>query len=208
MIAACILVVTSLCAVLIPIGIRRRAPNAIAATDDLRMVGPLVDRLRTGQKRRRTRRVVRQALIRLLPRLRAGDGYLLSREQHARLCATLVHLSMLGRDAELQIAIVAALQEVGGPAALPVVESLAHNRSRAANRRRVREAAQVCLPYLSRRAQMARYRGTLLRAADRTGVDSGELLRAALADPGVGPTLLLRAVDYYSPLADIELAAR
>ncbi len=174
----------------------RRTTEALAAADDVRMVGPLVDRLRVGRRRRRTRRVVRQALIKLLPRLRESDASLLTAEQHSRLTATLRHLAMRGRDTELQLAILTALRQIGGVYALPTVEGLAHNRSASPNRRRVRAAAEACLPYLIPRAEQERSRGTLLRAASGgTGVSS-QLLRAASGAVAGNSRELLRATAH------------
>jgi hypothetical protein len=170
----------------------RRTTEALARTDDVRMVGPLVDRLRYGRKRRRTRRVVREALIRLLPKLRASDAGLLSAEQHRRLARTLGHLGMLGRDVALQLAILGAYRQIGGIQALPVVERLAHNRSRSTNRQRVREAAEECLPFLRERAEHDRSRITLLRAA-AGALGEGDLLRPAEGAARLESDQLLRA---------------
>jgi hypothetical protein len=170
----------------------RLTTEALAAADDVRMVGPLIDRLRTGRRRPRTRRIVRQALLRLLPRLRASDAAHLTAEQHSRLSRTLARLGMLGRDTELQLAILGALQQIGGLQALPVVEHLAHKRSRSPKRRRVREAALACLPYLQQRARQEQARDTLLRAAGSEAVGV-ELLRAAYGAAGSSRDELLRA---------------
>ena len=145
---------TILLIVLAQFGYRwRRTAEALAVADDLRMVGPLVDRLGAGLKRRRTRRVIRQALIRVLPRLRPEDAVLLSAEQRTHLAAALKQLAVRGRDVELQLAILAAFHQIGPDQALPIVEGLAHDRGRSTNRRRVREAAEACLARLAPEAE-------------------------------------------------------
>lgn len=166
---------------------------ALAAADDVRMVGPLVEGMRAVRKRRRSRRVVRHALIKLLPRLRSGDGALLTPEHHSRLSAILRHLSMRGRDAEMQLAILAAFQHVGGVHALPAVQRLARCRSRLPHRRRVRLAAEACLQFVTPRADRERASRTLLRAAAARHDDPHQLLRPTRTPSLDDGSRLLRA---------------
>jgi len=88
---------------------------------------------------------------------------------------------------------ISPLLEAGVP---PVVERLAHNRSMSPNRRRVREAAETCLPFLAPRAARERSRGTLLRAACRGADDTAQLLRAAAGASTGDSSQLLRADDH------------
>ena len=176
---------------LVRIGMRyRRTTEALAAADDVRIVGPLINRLRIDKKSLFGPGVVRQALTRLLPRLRASDASLITAEQQAHLSRSLAALAKLGHDTELQLAILAALQQVGGEQAVPVVEGLAHT----SGERRVREAAQACLPYLQERAKHERSRNTLLRASSATARDGGQLLRSTEGSTTTGPEELLRAI--------------
>ena len=171
----------------------RRTTEALAAVEDVRMVGPLVERLRGGRTERRSLRVVTQALTRLLPRLQASDASLLTKDQKARLGRYLAQLALFGRDTELQIAILYAFQQIGDNQALPVVENLTRSQPRTAAMRRVQQAAVECLPFLQERAQQEYSRETLLRPASGDTRDTNQLLRPLEETDKTDQQHLLRA---------------
>jgi|SRR5579871_3594518 len=170
----------------------RKTTAALARIDDVRMVGPLIDRLHSG--RRGARRTVRKALARLLPLLRASDAGRITAEQQTRLVRHLSRLALFQRDKEFQIVILRALQQIGDAQAIPVVESIIQRPPRWSEQERVHAAAVECLPFLLQRAEEASARQTLLRASHaEEKSDGGELLRPAEGVEEADPQQLLRA---------------
>jgi hypothetical protein len=151
-----------------------------------RSVGLLIEQLDAVDNHARV--VAHEALADLLPRLRAEDAPLLTREHRARLYRALRFSSRfqwpIHKDVPLVVAILKALEQVGDARALPEVERLAV-RSREP---RIRTAAQSCLPALRERIAQEREQARLLRPAD-----SPSLLRPArapvenLVRPAQGP---------------------
>jgi hypothetical protein len=143
----------------------------LAEEDDIRIIGPMVDAL--GYNDKDVPGIAEQALIRLLPKMQASDSILLNEEQRNAL-----YKRLHGDPADLQIAILKALEQVGDSKALPHVQRLAREQASWARARRVKEAAEACLPFLLKRVEQERAAGTLLRAttADET---SNALLRPA-----------------------------
>lgn len=171
----------------------RKTTAALAAVDDIRMVGPLLDRLRPNAKARRTRRVVTQALTRLLPRLKASDAPLLTTEQKGRLAHHLDRLALFQRDKEFQIVILRALEQVGDAQAVPVVEKMVQRTPRWEAQERVHRAAVECLPFLLQRAEEEQSRSTLLRSAGAPETNFDELLLPAAGVEAANASQLLRA---------------
>lgn len=168
-------------------GRHSRRALELARADDPSAVGPLVEALTWPEEGLRA--VARDGLTRLLPRLKAGDGGLLSTS------ARTVLNGYLNRDAarshpDFVIALLAALEQVGDTTALPLVQALAEMEARSARERHVVEAAGRCLPYLRLCADANQQSQTLLRAAHAPGPDADILVRPA--QPGVtGDTALL-----------------
>lgn len=115
-----------------------------------------------------------RALKDTLPLVRANHRAGFTEEQMDAL------LWLLGTDdPELARALLKALEQVGGPKALPAVRRLEHHPSAS-----VREAAAACALHLEAVAEQERLRATLLRAAE--GPEGGDrLLRPA---SGAGDT--------------------
>lgn len=135
----------------------------------------------------------RPALIHLLPRLRVTDANLLTPRQHKLLFDILSKSERIPWyrrywSAELKIAILSALEQIGDEKAIPRVEKLA----RSARNLQVRAAAQECLPYLTVRAEQARVEQTLLRAST-PAASPDTLLRPTVAASPTEPQQLLRA---------------
>ena len=191
---------------------QQAAALALVRFDDVRTVGPLVESLPF----RYVGAVAAQALVRLLPRLRATDAALLDPTQRARL-----NRALEGENTALTLAILKAYEQVGDVTALSEVQKIADVRGmkirRAARRLlyhgfgastsrtneipnseipRVAAAAKECLPFLRQSTERRQSDQELLRPADGNTTPSDILLRPAApqasADP---PNQLLRPTD-------------
>ncbi len=166
------------------------AARKLAAHDDVRGVGKLAEALEWPDEA--TRQIAASALARLLPRLNFSDANLLDARQRAILYKTL-RLRDANYSGELQIAILTALQQIGDEEAVPVVQRLAHGLAFSPRQKRVRKAAEECLPFLKDRASLTRASQTLLRASSSSEQASQALLRAARNPEETDPAQLLRA---------------
>jgi hypothetical protein len=92
-------------------------------------------------------------------------------------------------EADFLVAILRAFEQIGDTRCVPYVEELA----RFADQKRVRDAAEACLPYLQELAENERSSQTLLRAASASGTTPDTLLRPAHALTETEPGHLLRA---------------
>lgn len=128
-----------------------------------------------------------EALIRELPQLKANDAPLLNAEQRKYLYGAL-----MGDNANLILAILKALEQIGDEAAIPYVEQLALGHG-SFNYRNIREAAEACLPYLHERAAKQKEHQTLLRASSAADVVTS------------APDTLLRPAQYSNPTQPQEL---
>ena len=164
------------------------AAAEFAGDDAVRAIGSLAKSLDlTEPSSRELRRVVTDALIRLLPRLTTNDSSMLSAEQRA--CLT---RALEGTDEELAIAILHAFDQVGDSSSIPTVEWLAAGDGLASGDARVHEAAQACLAFLRYRAARVAASQTLLRPADEPGRFTDTLLRPAAEPRTDAPEQLLR----------------
>lgn len=151
--------------------------------EDVRFIGPALALLHPVETRdKATKQVARSVLKRLLPRLTATDHDLLTSAQKHSL---LILLTMRYDDVDLTLAILKALEQIGDEKAIPVVEELSHEPAASVNMRRVRDAANDCLPFLRARVKQAEQSQMLLRASMPDAPDT--LLRAASAQPDVTP---------------------
>jgi hypothetical protein len=165
------------------------AARKLATHDDVRGVGPLAEALEWPDSD--IQMVASRALTRLLPRLQATDAGLLNAAQRANLYRKL-NPYQSGHHVELQLAILKAMEQVGDEAAVPYVQRLAGSITLTWHQKRVRQAAQDCLPYLKDRAAQLRVSQTLLRASSATTVTPDMLLRPA-ENTSNAPEQLLRA---------------
>jgi hypothetical protein len=167
------------------------ATHLLANIQDMRAVGPLAEALefRDMVTYSGTFDTATIALIKLLPRLQAGDANLLNERQRTCLYRAL-HFCYYRDYAELHIAILKALAQVGDSRSLPHIARLAHMPARTGPQERFRKAAQECLETLSARIEGQRAPHTLLRAAATTTED---LLHPAQPVPNGDPQQLLRA---------------
>jgi hypothetical protein len=165
-----------------------RAARRLAAHSGVEVVGPFVDLL--GLADEGIRPGVIGVLTRILPRMRASDSDRLNERQWASLLKTLDmrHARMQG---DFMVAILKAVEQIGGPQALPYVERLAHTDPiRRYYQVRVKEAAQDCLPYLQERTRREQQSNKLLRVA---AIADDGLLRPADGQSSSDPERLLRA---------------
>jgi hypothetical protein len=163
-----------------------KAIHTVAELDDIRSVGPLAEALEL--RNAGIQRIAEAALIRLLPRLRASDAGLLSAEQRSYL-----YRALNGKNEELILAILQALEQVGEGAAFPFVKRLAEGKGRAESSIRVLKTAQECLPFLWQKAANERASNELLRAGGRPDTPADILLRPAAGVADSAQDLLLRA---------------
>lgn len=167
--------------------LHKNAASALARYDDVRAIGFLAEALEFDDKG--VAQQAQEALIRLLPRLKATDHGLLTDEQRRCLDRALLK----HRSAELSLAILTAYEQVGDPTSVPVVEKLAAGEVRRIRDDRVSQRARHVLPVIRKRAEKVRAAQTLLRPVETAGSDT--LLRPADGAP-TGPTeLLLRPAD-------------
>lgn len=145
------------------------------------------------------RRVIYRALTTLLPQMQASDAGLLTPFHHR----TLNNLLKWGRrflfdtraETDLTLAILKAYEQVGDAKAIPVVENLANIRGRSERKRKIREAAQQCLPLLQSHTIPLDQNQTLLRAASQSKAAADVLLRPAAESMNVPAEELLRAAS-------------
>ncbi len=148
----------------------------LAQRDDIRVVGPLADALRSWDGE--AQKIAEAALIRLLPRLRAEHDILLSPDQRKSL-----HRSLRGKNEALALAILKALKHIGDAESLVCVTRMVYERSRSGIDSRLQEAAIESLPALRERVEEQKAVATLLRASEPTRLPD-EHLRPSDA-PGV-----------------------
>jgi hypothetical protein len=163
----------------------RKATKKLASVNDLSAIGSMVDVLIYSDDPRSNTHV-KNALIRLLPQLRATDAHLLSSRQMQMLQSILGASSFTSGDllanpikkirmhARLQIAVLKAFEQIGDEAVLSGVQ---HARDHGATRE-VKRAAAECLPYIRQRAELSKASKTLLRASSSGAADTCMLVRA------------------------------
>ena len=145
--------------------------------DDVSIIGPLTEALEYRSKA--VRREAASTLIRLLPRLQSADADLLNSQQ-----VVILNRALMGKNPELVLAIVRALEHVGDSRAISGVEGLASGNGIANADERMQAVAGQTLLVLQERAETERVRSTLLRASASSEAGADILLRpsAELAD--------------------------
>lgn len=191
---------------------KRTLTHALGQNHDLRQLSPLIQATRVDNTA--VRNMAKQALIDLLPTLKASDSELLSDADRAHLLRLLgISPSDIGyrdltelysrlaypREVQLRLSILKGLEQVGGAKELMVVErlsrGLSHPMSPAKIPDEVRNAAAECLPFLQQRADEQRDGAQLLRASSVRSTPHEALLRPALSPPGAPPEQLLRSAE-------------
>lgn len=168
-----------------PSRLQQRALAALAGIDDVRVCGPLVEAIATGDPAVRDPAI--RAVTPLLSRIRASDTEVFSQPQMDSLLRCLAEV----RDYEFALAALAALEQVGDERALEPVRRLEGDTGRSP---RVRAAAHECLAGLANQALRGWPGRTLLRPATQPGESPAVLLRPAQGTES-DPETLLRAAD-------------
>ncbi len=166
------------------------AIRTLAAIDDVRAVGPLLEALEWRDLASFTgvQSLAAQSLSRLLPRLRQEDADLLDDRQRACLYRLLRHHPS-DDQTELILALLSAVAKVGDTRAVAHLERMTLDVRGGPPRQRVRRSAQEALALLRERLGSAPR--TLLRASSST--PANEYLRPVnTASPSTDPSQLLR----------------
>lgn len=172
----------------------RRRGHRLAAIEDVRMTGALLDVFKTSGKLQG--QDVKRALLRLLPRLKSSDADLVSPEQRKFLTTLLImdqswSFAGVNWDTDLKVAMLKALEQIGDEESLPVVMQVAQG----ARNLQVRQAAQDCLPFLQLRIDEQYARQLLLPSTASSVFRQETLLRAATGSTTTNPEELLRPTD-------------
>ncbi len=185
----------------------KRLLDVLAALEEVALIGTILDHIPppTAIMVETMRGTLRASLQNLLPRLRASDANLLT-EPHRnwlnhelqrsafKLSEGWAGKQVAERQANFDIAILKAWEQVGDERALTFVQQLATMTAKSPAKKRVREAAEQCLPYLEARVGEQRQTQTLLRASTVPTEAGDILLRAATAQTApVESEQLLRA---------------
>ncbi len=164
----------------------------------VKAIGPLLE-MRNTFLTPAQQKVIFHALIRLLPQMKASDVNLLSPKQYESLYSTLKSgggdSAPLAYLTEFRLAILKALEQVGDERAIPAVQRVANTPAFLPTAKRLREAAERCLPLLQSNHQTIEATKTLLRASSAEQASPETLLRAAEFMPDAAPGELLRAAD-------------
>ena len=166
----------------------------LVGADDVRVIRPLIEiAFEAGTHERRA---IRDDLIARLLRLRREDADLLDYDDRNML-RRLLKFPLRGENKagySLSIAILKAYEQMGNVHDLSIVQWLVSGAGLGpAPDRRVREAAQACLPILKERLEEAKDSRILLRAASRDQGASQALLRPGHSAADPDPAELLRA---------------
>jgi hypothetical protein len=173
---------------------QRRAIKRLANLNDVRAIGPLADVLSFTDAE--SRAIARDALVEILPRLKATDSSRLDTQRRSNL-----GIVLKGQDIPLMMALLKAYQQIGDERDLPFVERLLEDVSRGGNPGRaypsavpqILQAVLDCLPFIEARTQYKQARQTLLRASGQPPETPNELLRPTVASKATDPQQLLRS---------------
>jgi hypothetical protein len=170
---------------------QRQAAQRLAQMQDKRIIGHLVDFCTWPDDT--VRQAARAALTQMLPRLKPVEAALLTPDQQGILRGFLQRRHVEA-DSELQVAILKAYEQIGDERALPAVSALANINPRSRERKRVKEAAEACLPFLQQRRERQHSSQTLLRPTTATSEPQRNvLLRPVQERNETSPNELLRA---------------
>jgi HEAT repeat protein len=205
-ILAVLLTILPICFIVTASRKQRKVIDKLAANADIQSIGPLIDALELPDSY--SRRSTKEALIRVLPQLRASDAGLLSAAQYARLRNFLntpldspLHKNIRqlmappnDSSVELQLAILKSFEQIGDQEALPIVERLANREAKTDAQKRLKQAAVECLPWLRQRIELNETSKSLLRPAS-VEVEGSALLRPASFSDDTPREMLLRATN-------------
>ncbi len=166
---------------------QKDAANVLSRYDDIRIVGALAEALSYDDKG--LTKTASDALIRLLPKLRASDHALLSSDQRRHLDKALAQ----GKNRELAMAILDAYEQVGDRTSVSLLEKIAAGEVRAVRNQAIRERAAEVLPAVRSCAELVSAAQTLLRPT--VNADEDVLVRPAGGPTDYDDETLLRPVE-------------
>ena len=182
-----------------PTKLQKRAARALAASDDVRAVPPLIEAL--DKQDSGTRSAAIAALTRLLPRLRADHEKLLTHDQ-----MTILRDQMAKAPSpDFTAAALKAVEQIGDDRFLETVRNWAQGKGGARKSPQLRDAAAACQPLLEARVERQKAGKTLLRAASANPADTGSLLRPAESGTIEPETLLRPAVTRVASEAPVQV---
>ena len=144
-------------------------------------------------------RATQDALILLLPQLKASDAYLLTPTIH-RIIATWLNNTADDRllhrcPADLCIAALKALEQVGDSRDIPAVKRWRKIKPQTPGQAKIKQAAIECLPLLMANCSGVEANWTLLRASHAEDARPDTLLRPASGAGNTDAAELLRGTD-------------
>ena len=194
---------------------QRRLALSLAESEDPRIIGPLADALTpidagkpsvmrrlyayfpfsntfTGSivSDKKQQQQLKSILAGLLARLPANEAAQLSEAPRACLARALRECEI--EDETLIVAILNTFTQIGDGRIAGTAAALAAMDTPTENARRIKEAAQTCLPTLRHHAEQEQHSTTLLRSSDKPATPSEALLRPAENASDANPSLLLR----------------
>ena len=176
-----------------PLGPHKRAAEALARIDSVRVAGPLIEALVLDDP------VITQAaanaLKRLFRQLRPGGQSDITDAHWQSLFRSLDQV----RDPDLAVAALMALEQVGDERAIALVAPLAEGKGIAAISLDVQRAARDSLEILADHSLRGRVGRTLLRPSSEPGAPDVTLLRAARAGGPDNTQILLHASSETEP---------
>lgn len=145
------------------------------------------------------RHAIYNALISLLPQIKASEANLLTPSARGRIhtwVASSVWVESIYPNMDaLRIAALKSLEQVGDSTAVPIVEQLSHIVPHTPREEKLRLAAIECLPMLRANCKEIEAARVLLRASHAEDARPDTLLRPASASTETNPAEMLRGAD-------------
>ena len=168
---------------------QKQGAKLLAQLDDVRAVGVLTDAL--VWKDASLASDARNALTRLLPKIKESDAALLPPERRKIL---LKQFDDRNASSTFLSAILKALEQVGEADDLPTVKRIASSE-KGSRFLSLTKAAQECLPYLQARIERKEQSTTLLRPSNAFDPQPQTLLRPASPAPDEAASELIRPMN-------------
>lgn len=157
----------------VPVRLHQSLITLLEKAEDPQLLGPAVSMYVRPDSYQGLQQTLGKTLCRLLPRLRADQTGLLTREQKRDL---LLLIGSPQAEIEMRLKGLKALEQVGDESAYATIRALSQNASDG----QVKHAAEQCLEYLLEHADERREMQTLLRASEAAAASAPtELLRTA-----------------------------
>lgn len=172
--------------------------DEIARLGGVNAIAPLFVVLLSNMPKKQ-RQSICDALITLLPQMKATDAHLLTPVDRRMIHLWLNNAVLIGgsnpKFEDLYVASLKALEQVGDADAIPVVERLTKMKGRTPAQKKIKQAAIECLPMLLANCGEVETARTLLRASHSEAARPDTLLRAASGSAQSNPAELLRGAE-------------